>query len=189
MQEPQPAPLRYPPQRWWWGIALACAALAAASVALTHLLRLAPCHLCIFQRFLFMVLALTASGAALTMRRAVLEFSLERDSFGATMSYSAFAAATFLLALGGMGVAGYQTLLQWQPEKFACGGAQLNPIEQFVEWLATLSETLFLPTGFCSDPGLVIVGLTLANWAFLIFGAVAATALWTFFRFQPPLAR
>ncbi|WP_217125289.1 disulfide bond formation protein B [Hydrogenophilus thiooxidans] len=164
-----PAPL-------WWGIAALACALALASLVLTHLLRLAPCHLCILQRFLFLVLAVFASTAALSSARPRL-------------LYRFTAVGTILTALFGLGVAGYQSLLQWRPESFTCGGAELSPLERFVEWLASLSETLFLPTGFCSDPGLVLFGLTLANWAFLAYAGIAAVGFWAFVRIQAPLTR
>ena len=160
----------------WWGIALGACALAVASIVFTHLVRLAPCHLCILQRFLFLVLAVFASGAALRCARSrlLLRFT---------------AVGTILTALFGLGVAGYQSLLQWRPESFTCGGAELSPLEQFVEWLASLSETLFLPTGFCSDPGLVLFGLSLANWAFLAYAGIAAVGVWALRRRQAPFAR
>ncbi|BBD78047.1 disulfide bond formation protein B [Hydrogenophilus thermoluteolus] len=160
----------------WWGIAAVACALAVASIVLTHLLRLAPCHLCILQRFLFLALAVLASGVALSGAR----FRL---------LYRVMAIGTVLTALFGMGVAGYQSLLQWHPESFTCGGAELSPLERFVEWLASLSETLFLPTGFCSDPGLVLFGLSLANWAFLAYAGIAAVGIWALRRAQAPLAR
>lgn len=158
----------------WWGIAAVALLLAIASIVLTHLLRLAPCHLCILQRFLFLLLAVLASAAALSCVRYPL---LYRFSAGSTL----------LTALFGMGVAGYQSFLQWRPESFACSGAERSPLEQFVEWLASLSETLFLPTGFCSDPGLVLFGLSLANWAFLAYAGIAAAGIWALRRAQPPL--
>jgi len=150
---------------WWWFLAASSLLLAAASIVLTYWLRLAPCHLCIFQRFLFLVLALVAAVVARTWERRLII---------ALASALLFAA----IAVLGAGVAAYQSLLQWQPADLACAGATLGPIEQFVEWLASWVPLLFLPTGFCADPGLVILGLTLANWSFLAYTAFLIAALW-----------
>jgi disulfide bond formation protein DsbB len=46
-----------------------------------------------------------------------------------------------------------------------------------VEWLAMQVPELFLATGFCEKAELSILGLTLANWALLIFTAFLVVAL------------
>ncbi len=150
---------------WWWFLAAASLLLAAASIVVTYWLHLSPCHLCIFQRFLFLVLALVAAVVARTWARRL------PISLASALLFSA-------IAVLGAGVAAYQSLLQWQPANLSCSGATLGPIEQFVEWLASWAPLLFLPTGFCTDPGLVILGLTLANWAFLAYTAFLIAALW-----------
>jgi len=52
--------------RLWLLIASASAALALASILITEGLALQPCHLCIFQRLLFMLITPLAFIAALT---------------------------------------------------------------------------------------------------------------------------
>lgn len=50
--------------RWIWrALGAASAGLAAASLLLTAWLDLHPCHLCIFQRLLFMLLAVLSTLA------------------------------------------------------------------------------------------------------------------------------
>jgi protein dithiol:quinone oxidoreductase len=155
-------------RRLWSAAALSCAFLAAASVAMTAWLHLSPCHLCIFQRLLFMVLALLAAVAALAPRHGLVR-RLSGGLFAAT-------------AAGGIGVAAYQSWLQAHASaSFSCGGGQPNLIERLVNWLGERIPDLFLATGFCEDEAVVILGLSLANWAlvsFAVFLASAAWALW-----------
>ncbi len=149
--------------RPWLVIAGASAALALASILLTEWLTLQPCHLCIFQRLLYMVIAPLALIAALTT--------------GPVRLVSG--ALTALAAAGGAVTAGYQSWLQHQPEgSVSCIGSDMGPIERIVEWLGVQQPTLFLATGFCEDKALVILGLSLAEWALLIFMSIFMLALW-----------
>ena len=154
--------------RWLWLlIAGASAALALASILLTEWLALAPCHLCIFQRLLYMVIAPLALIAALTT-------GLARRISGAL---------TALAAAGGAATAGYQSWLQRQPEgSVSCLGPDMGPIERFVEWLGMQQPTLFMATGFCEDKALVILGLSLAEWALLGFLLALGLSLWLLIR-------
>lgn len=157
------------PRQLWLLIAVGSAALALASILLTEWLALAPCHLCIFQRLLYMVIAPLALIAALANGLA------QRISGALT----AFAAAT------GAVTAGYQSWLQHQPKgSVSCIGPDMGPIERFVEWLGMQQPTLFMATGFCEDKALVILGLSLAEWTLLIFVSIFAVVLWLLWR-QP----
>lgn len=158
------------PARTAWGaLAAFCALTAGASLGLTAWLDLNPCHLCIFQRLLFMAMALLALAAALGNGRIRWATGL------------GFAAA----ALGGMATAAYQSWLQWQPPgSITCAGSQPGPIERFVEWLGQLQPELFLATGFCEDKELTILGLSLANMAFIAYAALGAFALWLLKRYS-----
>lgn len=148
----------------WLVLAGVAASAAAASLALTAWLDLHPCHLCIFQRLLFMLLAVMASVAWLA-----------RPNGLARVAGGLFAATT----LGGMAVAAYQSWLQWQPVgSITCASGPPGPIERLVEWLGQLSPELFLATGFCEDKELTILGLSLANLAFIVYAVLGALALW-----------
>lgn len=139
----------------WVVLATGTALAAGASIVLTAWLDLQPCHLCIFQRLLFMLLAVLAGMAALTRARAV--------ALGAGGLFVS-------IALGGMAVAAYQSWLQWQPAGSAtCASGQPGLIERLVEWLGQLQPELFLATGFCEDKSLTLLGLSLANLAFLAY--------------------
>lgn len=152
------------PRPLWSLIAAASLALVVASLILTATLDLHPCHLCIFQRLLFMLLGLLALVAAWRA--------------GRPASLVAGLPITLLAALGA-GVAAYQSWLQAQPPgSISCMAGEPSPIERLVEWLGQIQPDLFLATGFCEEAELVVLGLTLANWAMLAFTACLAAAIW-----------
>ncbi len=147
----------------WLMLATGSAALVVASLVLTAWLDLHPCHLCIFQRLLFMLIALLALGAGL--------------SRGGLRLVAGILVA--LAAAGGTATAAYQSWLQAQPPgSVSCIGGQPSLIERLVEWLGQQVPALFLATGFCEEEELVILGLSLANWALVSFVAILALALW-----------
>lgn len=148
----------------WLAVALAASGLAGGSVALVAWLGLSPCPLCIFQRLLFMIIAVLAFVAF----------------FGAARLLGRPAGVLALLAsLSGIGVAAYQVWLQAQPQAmFTCGGADPNLIERIVDWLGQRLPALFLATGVCEDKQLVILGLSLAGWSLIAFAASAFVCVW-----------
>jgi disulfide bond formation protein DsbB len=146
----------------WPLLALASALVALSSIALTAWLDLSPCHLCIFQRLLFMLMAVLAVAA------------MPRNGLG-RLAGGLFA----VIAAAGIDTAGYQSWLQLQPpDTVSCIGGEMGPIERLVEWLGMQSPALFMATGFCDDNGLVILGLSLANWALIIFTGLLIAAVW-----------
>ncbi|MBK1646757.1 disulfide bond formation protein B [Thiocapsa imhoffii] len=156
------------PRHVWVVIALTSAVLALASLVLTPLLDLDPCHLCIFQRLLFMILTLLAGFAAAWRHP------------GRSLLPARLAGLTLLpIAALGVGVAAHQSWLQWQPlDGISCIGGPPGPIERVVEWLGQQVPSLFMASGFCEDSELVILGLSLANWAFLFFLAILVAGTW-----------
>ncbi|KAA6182227.1 disulfide bond formation protein B [Thiohalocapsa marina] len=155
------------PRSLWMLIATASAGLALASIVLTEWLALQPCHLCIFQRLLYMLMAPLALMAALT-------HGLARRISGTL---------TALAAAGGVVTATYQTWLQAQPAgSVSCTGADMGPIERLVEWLGMQLPTLFMATGFCEDKGLIIFNFSLAQWALLCFLLALLLSLWLLVR-------
>lgn len=153
---------KVPTRAWFATLSLGCLGLVAIGLEIQNLLRLAPCPLCIFQRVLY----LTIGGLAL------LGFLLPAARL-------AWAGLIGLLALLGIGIAGYQTWMQAFPELATeCGYAEPNVIERFVDWLGMQWPSMFLATGFCTSREWVFLGLSMANWSLLIFtGIVAYTAL------------
>ena len=152
-------------ERWLWPLlAVVSGLVALTSLGLTAWLDLSPCHLCIFQRLLFMVMTLLALAA------------MPRNPFG-LVAAGLFAAT----AMAGIATATWQSWLQAQPlDTISCIGPDMGPIERLVEWLGLKSPTLFMASGFCEDTELVILGLSLANWALLTFAAMLAASLWLF---------
>jgi protein dithiol:quinone oxidoreductase len=161
--------IQFTPRRSWGLIAALSASVALASLILTPLLALDPCHLCIVQRTLFLLLALVATAAAFTTPQ--------------RLSARLLGGLSVILSATGSAVAVYQSWLQWQPpDTVSCISSALSLIEQAVEWLGERLPTLFLATGFCEDRELVIFGLSLANLAALLFTALLALTLWTLVR-------
>ena len=156
---------RLQPKHLWLILALAAPGLVAGSLILTVWLDLYPCHLCIFQRLLLMVIAVLALAAC------ILDGGRQRLAGALTLPLSGL----------GVGVSGYQTWLQAQPPgSIACAGGEAGLIERLVEWLGQRVPELFLATGSCDEEALSILGLSLANWAliaFIVFFGIALRAL------------
>ncbi len=150
------------PRRLWLLMAGAAAVLTVASLALTAWQNLHPCHLCIFQRLLYLLLAGVGLVAGLLAPRP----AARRVGFLAIP-----------LAAGGLAVALYQSWLQAQPAgSVSCVGGELGLIERLVEWLGQLRPELFLATGFCEEVEMTILKLSLANWSVLGFAVCLALA-------------
>lgn len=164
--------MRLVPRTLWLAVAVGSAGLVMASFGLTAWLGLHPCHLCIFQRLLFGLIAGTALASAL------LAPAWARGVAGV------LAAA---LAAAGAAVAAYQSWLQAQPpDTVSCVGSEPGLIERLVEWLGQQAPALFLATGFCAEEELVILGLSLANWALVCFLLFLVTAAWAMTSRQVP---
>ena len=139
----------------WLILAAFCAVIAIASLVLTSWLNLHPCHLCIFQRLLYMLLAGVGLAAGLLAPRPAARWA---------------GIASMPLAATGLAVALYQTWLQMQPPgSVSCVGSDPGWIERLVEWLARLQPELFLATGFCEQAEWTLLKLSLANWSVLGF--------------------
>lgn len=148
----------------WLALALTCLGLVVASFVLTVKMHLHPCHLCILQRLLFMLLA----GFALLA--AIFPPGLGSRLIG-------------ILALAtsgtGIGVAGYQVWLQAQPmDPFSCASGTPELIEHLVDWLGRQAPDLFMATGLCQEIELRILTLSLAEWALIAFSAALIAGGW-----------
>ncbi|MDR0997205.1 MAG: disulfide bond formation protein B [Zoogloeaceae bacterium] len=137
-----------------------------ASVGLQHWEEIEPCPLCIFQRFLFLVL-----GCVLVL----LSFTT-RKRWGGKLT----AILGGLIALGGLATAIYQTIMQAKPGLVPeCSFTNPNLIYQFVDWLAYhVDDDLFMATGLCSDKAWTLFGLSLANWSAVAFTGFGVFAIW-----------
>jgi protein dithiol:quinone oxidoreductase len=147
-------------------LALGVFGLVAVGMELQHLLRLAPCPLCIFQRLLYLIIGLVALAGVLLP--------------GGRLLWSALIAA---LAAGGVAVAGYQTWMQAFPLLATeCGYSDPNAIERLVDWLGMEWPSLFLATGFCTSREWEFLALSMANWSLLIFAGIVGYAALLFWR-------
>ncbi|MBF0463050.1 MAG: disulfide bond formation protein B [Magnetococcales bacterium] len=145
-------------------MALGAASLVPVVIVLTRFLSLHPCHLCIFQRVLYLAIALSLLAACWGWQHRLLRS-------GAFILGEIFSAV-------GVAIAGQQSWMQWFPEEsFGCTAGELGVIEQWVEWLGHQSPTLFLATGgSCENKNLVILTLSLANWSFLVYVVLFASS-------------
>lgn len=116
-----------------------------------------PCPLCIFQRILFMVLALLALiGLALP-----------------TKPSRALLATMILTSMYGFGVAAYQSWMQEFPAIVTkCGYADPTLIERVVDWAGTQVPYLFLATGYCEQKDITMLGVSWAQLSAVVFLAV-----------------
>lgn len=148
----------------WLAVGLGALSTAIGSILLTVWLDLHPCYLCIFQRLLFMLIGVLGLLAA--------------TGFGEKV----WGGLLLLLSTVGVGTAGYQTWLQLQPPGAAsCVGGKPNLIEQLVYTLSDNIPSLFEVTGLCEEEELVILGLSLANWALLAFLLILIAGAWAMF--------
>lgn len=145
-------------------IALACVAMLAYGMYLQHVVGLEPCPMCIVQRYALVLVALVA-GVSATFRGAGL-----RNTGVVLMG---------VFAVFGAFVAARQSWLQWNPpEIMSCGRDFFGMIEAFP--LRRAIPMIFRGTGDCSVIDWTFLGLSIANWSFLCFTAIAllAVALW-----------
>lgn len=143
------------------GLAVVALALVAAGVLIGDLLKLQACPLCIFQRLLYLLIALLGLMGCL--------IPAGRRVFGGLLA---------LTSLGGLATAGYQSWLQFFPESsLACGSGDRGWVELVVDWFGIRWPDLFMATGFCASKEWVFLDLSMANWSavcFLGLGVAAA---------------
>ena len=140
--------------------------LLAGGLVLGEMARLHPCHLCNFQRFLYMVAAAFALCGVLMPR-----------------GRKAWSLLIALTAIGGVAAAAKQSWMQYAPQTaIECGFGDPTLLEQIVNWLGTQWPAMFMVTGFCTSKEWIFLGLSLANWSLLCFAALAGAAVRLFFR-------
>lgn len=153
--------MQYPRRAWFAALGLGCLGVSAIGMELQHLLRLAPCPYCIFQRLLYMLIGVVGIMGAFLPATGSLWLALILG-----------------MSLSGIGVAAYQSWMQAYPDLASeCGFTDPNLIERLVDWLGMQWPSLFLATGFCTSKEWVFLGLSMANWSLLFFCGVAVLAL------------
>ncbi|MES2841590.1 MAG: disulfide bond formation protein B [Pseudomonadota bacterium] len=145
-------------------IALVCIGMLAFGLYLQHVVGLEPCPMCIVQRYALIAVALVAGVTAFLRSRFWL--------LGGIITMG-------VLAVFGAFVAARQSWLQWNPpEVLSCGRDFFGMIESFP--LRRAIPMIFRGSGDCSVIDWTFLGLSIANWSFLSFTAIAlaAVVLW-----------
>ena len=151
-------------------LSAASAGLLAAGLVIGEIARLNPCHLCNFQRLLYMALSFVALCGALLPTARRLWSTL------------------FALASGwGVVTAVQQSWMQYAPQSAnECGFGDPTLVEQVVDWLGMQWPAMFMVTGSCTSKDWVFLGLSLANWSGVCFLLMFAVSLWLLFRQRTP---
>jgi disulfide bond formation protein DsbB len=152
---------------WLAGLAgLVALGIFGASVTLQYVENIWPCPLCIFERFLFLVLGIVLLLLAWPAKK--------------RQGCKLAAACCGAISLAGLCTAAYQSAMQAKPGLLpACSAEHPNLIYRFVDWLAYhINADLFMAMGLCSDKAWTLFGLSLANWAAIAFLGFFAFALW-----------
>lgn len=141
--------------------------LVGGGVAMSELIGLAACPLCIIQRMVYLALACAGLVGLLVAARPL----------GRRL------AALLMLALAALGgfVAGYQTWIQRLSPDTGCSG-RMTWWEEFVDWAGSELPLLFESNGLCSDPGWKFLGLSIAEWSLGFFAGFLVLSLYTFLR-------
>ena len=152
--------MRFSPRIAFGLLGLAALGLTLAGWLLGEVMKLQACPLCIFQRLLYLLIALLALAGALLPG-----------------SFCFWSALLGLTAAGGLATAAYQSWLQYLPSaSMECGFGEPTLIEQIVDWFGVHWPSLFMATGFCSSRDWVFLGLSMANWSGLCFLAFLVAA-------------
>ncbi|AYQ29423.1 MULTISPECIES: disulfide bond formation protein B [unclassified Polaromonas] len=142
-------------------VAVACVAMLAFGLYLQHVVGLEPCPMCIVQRYALVLVAVVAGVTAMAKSRGLL-----------------VAGSGLMVLLSGFGafVAARQSFLQWYPPEIAsCGRDFYGMIETFP--LKRAIPMIFKGSGDCTKIDWTFLGLSIANWSFLCFVAIAAVGL------------
>ncbi|MBV5287461.1 MAG: disulfide bond formation protein B [Methyloversatilis discipulorum] len=136
-----------------------CFGLLAFALWLQHVERLAPCPLCILQRYAFF-------GAGV--------FFLLSGLFGGALARSGLWVSA-LIAAAGAAVAGRHVYVLYNPS-VSCG---LDPVEDFVNSLppAQWFPQAFFADGACGAKLPPILGLDIPEWSLLWLSVLAVVAV------------
>lgn len=149
------------PRRVFVAVALACVAMLAYGLYLQHVVGLEPCPMCIVQRYALVLVGIVAACAAAARGR---------------VAHAVGAGLVVLLAGFGAFVAARQSWLQWNPPEIAsCGRDFYGMIETFP--LKRAIPMIFRGSGDCTQIDWTFLGLSIANWSFLVFVAFAVVGL------------
>jgi len=154
--------LRLPARVLYLALFATAIGLLGFGLYLQHVKGLEPCPMCIMQRYAMLVCGLIGLVAGLH-----------------NPGHKGFLAYTSLLgvaALAGAGVAARHSWLQWFPPAVSeCGPGLEYMLESFP--LASALPMLFRGAGDCSVIDWTFLGLSIANWSFLVFATILAALI------------
>ena len=154
---------------WLTLIAVGSVAMLAFGLYLQHVVGLEPCPMCIVQRYALILVAVFAGVAALMAGRRAHAVGVV--GMGVLAAFGAFVAAR-------------QSWLQWNPpEILSCGRDFFGMIESFP--LKRAIPMIFKGSGDCSTIDWTFLGLSIANWTFLVFSGIAVWAVLLFVKRRP----
>ncbi len=144
-------------RQWMLLLFAACMVGIGSALVMQHVVGLEPCPMCIVQRYAMILVALFALLAAFAAPRGLF---LGLGVLGlASAGFGAFVAAR-------------QSWLQWYPPEIAqCGRDFYGMIETFP--LKRAIPMIFRGSGDCTKIDGTFLGLSIANWTFLTFVAMA----------------
>ncbi len=142
--------------------------LLAYALYLQHAVHLDPCPLCIFQRIVFIFIAVLCLVA------------LVHNPAG--WGRRVYAAGAVLLSLGGAALAGRHVWLQHFPEAAECGAGLEYMLEQFP--INEVFSLVLKGTGECGDVLWSFMGLSIPEWTLIVFVTFLLVSLWGLVR--PP---
>ena len=143
-----------------------CIAMLIFGLYLQHVVGLEPCPMCIVQRYMLILVAVVAAATAFAQRNRLLLVG---------------SGLMALLATLGAFVAARQSFLQWfPPSEASCGRDLYGMIETFP--LKRVIPMIFKGSGDCTKIDWTFLSLSIANWSFLCFAAIALLGLLMVFR-------
>jgi len=151
-------------------VAVVCAAMFAYGLYLQHVEGLDPCPMCIVQRYALVLVGLWAAvwGWVRPLHTSTCGLRFGGAGLAAIAGFGAFTAAR-------------QSWLQWYPpEVLSCGRDLYGMIESFP--LRRVIPMVFSGRGDCSKIDWTFLGLTIANWSFLVFSAMLLVGVWLLVR-------
>lgn len=139
-------------------------ALVGYALYLQHIEGMAPCPLCVIQRYAFVLIAVICFLFAILPRGTV--------KTGALLG--------ILAALSGAGTAGWHLWVKANPT-VSCG---IDPLETSLNKIPTaeLMPFLFKADGLCATPYPPILGLSIPQWSLLWFVVFTLVLAWAALR-------
>lgn len=146
-----------------------CAFMMGVALILEHLMGLAPCPLCVFQR-----VAVIATAMVLVV--AVVHSQAGR------LAQSVYAVLALLTTAAGAGVAGRHLWLQSLPkDQLPSCGPELGYMLDILPLQDVVSRVL-TGSGECGDVAFSLMGISLPGWTLIGFGLLALSPLWMLIR-------